>query len=294
MQAATKSLTKFIPALFVFLWSTGFISAVFALPYIEPFYLLFLRIVMTVGVFGLLLWWYKAPLLRGEQLKHQTVVGLLIHGAYLGGVFSAVQFGMPAGVIALLVSMQPLLTALLLMKSASINVKQWLGLSLGFGGVLLVLVGKGALADFTLNWQMITAALVALGGITVGSLYQKRYSSSVNLLSASFVQYIATAVLMALLTFSFETQAVDWQLPLILTLAWLVLGMSVLAILLLLYMIKHGASEKVASYFYLVPGITAIQAWLYFDEQFPPLAILGLLLSLVGVYLTVKTAPTSD
>ncbi|WP_435276256.1 DMT family transporter [Psychrobium sp. nBUS_13] len=288
MSPSANPWTKFIPAIFVFLWSTGFIGAKFALPYIEPFYLLFLRLALTVVVFGLLMWWYKAPWMSKRQFGHQAVSGLLIHGAYLGGVFSAVAYSMPAGVIALLVSIQPLLTALILFRTKPIKTLQWLGLALGFIGVVVVLFSKGAIADFTFNWPMMIGALVALLGITIGSLYQKRFGQGVNLLSASTAQYIVTALLMAVLTYSFEHQQVDWQWPLIASLLWLVFGMSVLAILLLLYMIKNGASEKVASYFYLVPGITAIQAWLYFDEQFPPLAIGGMLLSLLGVYLTVK------
>jgi drug/metabolite transporter (DMT)-like permease len=278
-----------IPVLFVFLWSTGFIGAKYALPYIEPFYLLFIRMSLTVVVFMGLMWWFKAPKLSINQLKHQVVSGLLIHGAYLGGVFAAIKWQMPAGITALLVSLQPLLTALLLIKKASISLRQWIGLLLGFMGVAIVLYSRGALPDFTLTWPMLAAVLVSLLGITLGSLYQKRFSSHVNLLSASTVQYAATAILMALLTFTFEQQQVNWQWPLIASLIWLVFGLSVTAILLLLHMIKQGASEKVASYFYLVPGVTAIQAWLLFDEQLPILAIGGLLLSLIGVYLTVRS-----
>ena len=290
MDNVSNKWTQLIPVIFVFLWSTGYIGAKFALPFIDPFYLLFLRITLTTLVFGLLMWWFKAPWLSQRQFVHQGVSGLLIHGTYLAGVFSAVNAGMPAGVIALLVSLQPLLTALLLCYKTPITLKQWIGLALGLSGVIVVLLSKGALTDFEPTIAMLAAAFIALLGICVGSLYQKRHSANVNLLSASTAQYMVTAVLMAILTFTFEEQVVDWQIPLIASFLWLVFGLSVLAILLLLHMIKNGAAEKVASYFYLVPGVTAIQAWLYFDEQFPILAIAGILLSLIGVYLTIKPA----
>jgi len=284
----TPRLTQFIPVIFVFLWSTGFIATKFSLPYIEPFYLSFVRMIITVAVFLGLMVWFKAPILTMTQSKHQVISGLLIHGAYLGGVCAAIKWQMPAGITALLVSLQPLLTALLLMNKTVISLKQWLGFILGFAGVALVLYGRGVLPDFTLTWPMCVAVLISLLGITFGSLYQKRFGGDVNLLSASTTQYAATLVLMAILTFSFEQQVIDFQWQLAAGILWLVFGLSVTAILLLLHMINLGASEKVASYFYLVPGVTAIQAWMLFDEQLPLIAITGVLLSLVGVYLAVK------
>jgi len=286
--ANTPRLTQFIPIVFVFLWSTGFIASKFALPYIEPFYMSFIRMIITVIVFLGLMAWFKAPKLTMTQFKHQIVSGLLIHGAYLGGVSAAIKWQMPAGITALLVSLQPLLTALLLMNKTAISSKQWFGLLSGFAGVALVLYGRGALPDFTLTWPMCIAVLISLLGITFGSLYQKRFGGDVNLLSASTTQYAATLVLMAILTFSFEHQVIDFQWQLVAGVLWLVFGLSVSAILLLLHMINQGASEKVASYFYLVPGVTAIQAWILFDEQLPLIAIVGVLLSLVGVYLAVR------
>ncbi|NRA61205.1 MAG: DMT family transporter, partial [Psychrobium sp.] len=225
-----------------------------------------------------------------HEIKHQSISGLLIHGAYLGGVFAAIKWQMPAGITALLVSMQPLLTALITVYIHKKTPTFWqcCGLLLGFVGVILVLYSKSADDDLTLNWQMITAAVVALFGITLGSLYQKRFSGQVNLVSASVVQYCATAVLMGLITFSVEQQVVDWQWPLIGALLWLVFGLSVSAILLLLFMIKQGESAKVAAYFYLVPGVTAIEAWILFDETLPMLAIGGVLISVIGVYLTIR------
>lgn len=288
MTNSDNKWTYCIPAIFVFLWSTGFIGAKFSLPYIEPFYLLFIRVSLTSIIFALLMWWYGTRWLTGRQFFHQSVSGLLMHGAYSGGVFAAVYLGMPAGVIALLVSLQPVLTALVLCVKKPITLKQFAGLVLGFVGVVLVLFSKKSLPNFELTWQMLLAALAALLGITFGSLYQKRYGEGVSLLSASTVQYLMTALLMGGVSLMLENQVVVWTTPLLMSILWLVLGVSVLAVFLLLYMMTNGAAEKVTSYFYLVPGVTAIQAWLFFDEQFPLLAIGGVLLSLAGVYLAIK------
>ncbi|NRA56338.1 MAG: DMT family transporter [Gammaproteobacteria bacterium] len=279
-----------VPVIFVLLWSTGFIGAKFALPYIEPFNLLFIRMLMTIAVFALLLLWFKVPMPPLHLIKHQVVAGLLIHGGYLGGVFAAIKWQMPAGVTALLVSMQPLLTALISLGlyRQRLSKLQCLGLALGFAGVVLVLSSKQHDGDLVLTWPMMLAATVALFGITIGSLYQKRFGGGVNLLAASFIQFSATTVLMAVLTYSFETQEVDWQWPLIATLMWLVFGLSVAAVLLLLFMINEGESAKVAAYFYLVPGVTAVEAWLLFDETLSLIAVAGVAISVIGVYFTIK------
>lgn len=282
--------TRLVPIFFVFLWSTGFIGAKYSLPYIETFNLLFIRMLGTILVFALLMFLLKIPLPARHLVKHQVISGLLIHGAYLGGVFAAIKWQMPVGLTALLVSMQPLLTALITVtvNKQSLRRNQWIGLGLGLFGVVLVLATKEQAEDFTLSWPMILATVIALLGITIGSVYQKRFAGEINLLAASFIQYIATTVLMAGLTFAFESQAVDWQWPLVAGLLWLIFGISVAAILLLLFMIQQGESAKVAAYFYLVPGLTAFEAWLLFDETLSPLAILGVVLSIYGVYLTIK------
>jgi len=288
---SNKKWMALIPVIFVFLWSTGVIAAKFGLPYIEPFYLLFIRMLFTVIIFLGLMWWFKAPKLTITQTKHQIVTGILLHSCYLGGLYLAVKLQMPAGISGLLVSLQPLLTVLFLMNKISITKQQWFGILLGLLGVAIVLYGRGLLPGFILTLPMLLAISMALLGITLGSLYQKRFSSEVNLLSASTTQYVVTLILMGGLTLLFENHTVDWQWTLIGSILWQVLALSVLAILLLLHMIRNGAAEKVASYFYLVPGVTALQAWLFFEEQFPLIAIAGFTLSLIGVYFTVKPQP---
>lgn len=296
MNINLSKLTRFVPVFFVFLWSTGFIGAKYSLPYIETFNLLFIRMLATIAVFSLLMILFKIKLPPRSHIKHQVISGLLIHGAYLGGVFAAIKWQMPAGLTALLVSMQPLLTALLTItiSKQSLRLHQWFGLFIGLFGVILVLLSKEQAQNYQLSWPMIAATMTALFGITLGSIYQKRYGGETNLLAASLIQYIATAILMGVLTFSFETQTIDWKFPLIAGLLWLIFGISVVAILLLLFMIKQGESAKVSAYFYLVPGLTAIEAWILFDETLSLLAIAGVGLSIFGVYLTIKQSNVSS
>ena len=290
-----NALIRFIPFIFVFLWSTGFIAAKYALPYIEPFYLLFIRMVLTIAVFLLLTVLFKAPALSIQQAGHQMVTGFLVHGAYLGGVFAAIKWGMPAGITAIIVGVQPILTAFLgwCWFRAVLRPKQWLGLGLGFAGVTCVLLSTGQQAHVQLNWPAILAAISALFGISIGTIYQKRFGRMVNLLTGSVWQYISVALLMAMLAWTFESRTVVWDPQLILALSWLVVALSVTAILLLMYMIREGETAKVASYFYLVPPVASIEAWLLFDESLTLLSIGAILTTVVGVWLVIKQADES-
>ena len=283
-------LIALVPLLFVLLWSTGFIGAKYALPYIEPFNVLFYRMLLNLAAFALLIRLFNAKPLTLSQKGHQLVVGLLIHAGYLGGVFAAIKLDMPAGLTALIVGLQPLLTALITWGSGKEQLRnlQWFGLVLGIVGITIVLDGNGRLGFSTIDPWALLAVFVALFAISLGTLYQKHFDAGTDLLSGSFYQYLATTMVMGLLTWQFETGEVDWQLPLILSLAWLVLGLSVSAILLLLFMIREGESSKVASYFYLVPPTTALEAWLLFDEQFTLETLLGVGITVLGVYLVLK------
>lgn len=284
------AMQRYIPLMFVLLWSTGFIGARFGLPYIEPFNFLFIRMLITLAVFLGLVLVLRATWPGPVQAFHQMVVGSLVHAAYLGGVFAAINWQMPAGIASLIVGLQPLLTALLAWAvwRERLLPLQWLGLMLGLAGVALVLAGGNRLGQFELNGAAMIAVLIALVSISVGTLYQKRFGKGVNLLTGSFYQYLATALWMGLLAFAFETRSVDWQPQLIGALAWLVLGLSVSAILLLMLMIREGEASKVASYFYLVPPVTAIEAWLLFDEQLGVQALIGIAVTVTGVYLVLR------
>jgi drug/metabolite transporter (DMT)-like permease len=283
-------LIAFVPLLFVLLWSTGFIGAKYGLPYIEPFNFLFYRMIVNLLVFALLIKLLNAKSLTSKQKLHQMVVGLLVHAGYLGGVFSAIKLNMPAGIAALLVGLQPLLTALLVWVSGreSLRTIQWAGLFLGLCGIALVLHGNGQLGFFEFNLWAFVAILIALFSISIGTLYQKQFGGDADLLTGAFFQYLSVALVMGLLAWLFETREVDWQLPFVLSLAWLVLGLSVAATLLLMFMIREGESSRVAAYFYLVPVATAIEAWLLFGERFSLEAIIGIVITVLGVYLVVK------
>jgi len=281
---------KAIPLLFVLLWSTGFIAAKYALPFIEPFYLLFIRMTLTVLVFTALCFLFKAGLPKISQALHQLVSGALVHGAYLGGVFAAIKWGMPAGIAALIVGIQPVLTAFLgrFFFGTRLSAAQWLGLVLGFCGITAVLLSTGQQETVNLTWYAVAAAVTALLGISLGTIYQKKFGKNVNLLSGSVFQYISAALLMGLLTLSFESRIVVWDIQLLLALAWLIFGLSVCAILLLMYMIREGETAKVASYFYLVPPVAGIEAWILFDEALTLLGITGVIVAVTGVYLIIR------
>ncbi|PVZ71817.1 DMT family transporter [Pelagibaculum spongiae] len=290
--ALRQQLTQWIPLVFVLLWSTGFIGGKYALPYIEPFYLLFIRMLITLLVFGALISHFKPSWPTFRQAGHQLLVGSLVHAGYLGGVYAAIKWQMPAGIVSLLVGLQPLLTAVIawFVISERLSIRQWTGLLLGLAGVVMVLLQGQAVGDFQLSPASMIAAAVALVSISIGTLYQKKFGQGVDLLTGTFYQYVATVFWMGLLTWQFEDQLIIWQPQLIIGMLWLVFGVSVAAILLLMLMIRQGAASSVASYFYLVPPVTAIESWLLFDESLSAGALAGMVLAVTGVYLMVKKA----
>ncbi|NVD08887.1 DMT family transporter [Vibrio sp. JPW-9-11-11] len=283
-------LIRLIPFVFVVLWASGFVGARFGLEYAEPATLLSMRMAANVGLFAVLIVLLRRRMPRGRTLFHCAVVGVLIHGFYLGGTYIAIDLGMPSGLASLLVGLQPIVTVLLLVGFAKQTFKpsQWLGLVLGFVGISLVLLGK-------LDWQSeqhrflaVTVCLMSLIGITLGTLYQKKYCPGVDMIGGAIVQYFAAGLLFIPYALSFETMEVEWNPALIWTLIWLVVVLSCVAILLLLYMVEHGAASNVASVFYLVPPTTALQAWLMFGETFDQLGLLGFACAAGAVYLVAK------
>ncbi|WP_261841037.1 DMT family transporter [Aliamphritea ceti] len=281
----------FVPWMFVLLWSTGFVGAKYALPFIEPFYLLFLRMLFTLVVFAGLCFMFKPRWPAPVEAGHQMVTGFLVHGCYLGGVFAAIKLGMPAGITAIFVGLQPLLTALLSWRwfGQKLLSVQWLGMALGLLGVsVVILSGQQGGANLNVGLGAFVAVGCALIAISVGTLYQKQFGGSVDLLAGSVYQYISTAIFMGLLAFLFEERVVQWTPTLWLAMAWLVFGLSVAAILLLMLMIREGESARVASFFYLVPPAAAIEAWLLFDEQLSLLQLAAIGVTVFGVYLVLR------
>ena len=283
-----------MPAIFVLLWSTGFIGAKFGLPYAEPFTFLFIRFVLTLLLLIPLALLMRIPWPTSPRLwTHIAISGFLVHGAYLGGVFYGIYLGMPAGLAALLVGLQPLLTAAFAgpLLGEKLTRLQWVGLSLGLIGICLVLGSKLEIGESLFDGFGISALLcvtAALMGISLGTLYQKRYCTSMPLLSGAVIQYLAAGGLLGSGALLFETRQVEWSSTFILTLAWLVLILSIAAILLLMALIKKGEASRVASLFYLVPPVTALQAWWLFDERLPLLGLAGMVIAITGVVMVIR------
>ncbi|MEE9309872.1 MAG: DMT family transporter [Cocleimonas sp.] len=269
-------MTRFIPFIFVLLWSTGFVGAKFGLPYAEPFTFLMWRMVFVVPLFLLLVVILRRKKISLFDASIQGLIGLLIHGVYLGGVFAAIDANMPTGLTALIVSLNPLLLAVFsgMVLNTTINKREWFGLSLGFSGVVIVLYGASSW-EGTITTKGIIWLIVALPAIVAGTLLQKRYAQNVDIITGSSYQYGAALLLFALLSFTTEVGIVDWNITFVATLAWLIIVLSVIAILLLLYMIRHGEATRVASYFYLVPPFAAFHGWLLFDEQWSWMTVAG-------------------
>lgn len=281
-------LKKLIPFLFVLLWSTGFIGAKYGLPYAATGDFLSIRTMANIAVFVLLIVILKQPKLTVKQISHAMVTGLLIHGAYLGGVFGAIEYGIPAGLTAIIVGLQPLFTAMLavFIFKEKVNHWQWLALILGMSGLILVVSASLAITHVSKNALLL--AFIALLGITFGTLYQKRFCQNQPLLPSVCWQYVASLLIFLPIVFVNDTQPITWNIEFILCLAWLVLALSVTAILLLMYMVERGDSSKVTAYFYLVPPATALEAWLLFDEQLALSSILGMVLCAISVYVVNK------
>lgn len=282
--------TRFVPLLFVVLWSTGFIASKYALPFIEPFYLLFIRMLLTLAVFAVLCTAFKVQWPTFRQGRQQMVAGFLLHACYLGGVFAAIKWQLPAGITAIIVGLQPLLTALLARQflGQQLRALQWLGLALGLTGMSLVLLDAQHINTAEFRSEAIAAALIALVSISIGTLYQKHVGKGVDLLAGAVYQYSATAIATGLLAFTFEERIIEWNLQLILALGWLVFGLSIAAILLLMLMIREGESAKVASYFYLVPPLTVLETWILFNEELSLIQITAIGITVTGVYLVLK------
>jgi drug/metabolite transporter (DMT)-like permease len=278
-------LAKFAPFLFVLLWSTGFLGAKLGLPHAAPLAFLLIRYLLVLALMGVLALAWRAPWPRdGRQWFHIGVSGLLVHALYLGGVFVAIGQGLPAGVTALVVGMQPLLTATLAgrLLGETVLPRQWAGLGLGFIGVALVVANKlGTGFAPAALWP----ALAALLGITAGTLYQKRFCPHFDWRTGSVAQFLPSALVTGAVVFASDSYRIAWTGEFVFALGWLVLVLSVGAISLLNWLIRHGSAVNVASLFYLTPPTTALLAWLLFGETLAGPALAGMALAVWGVYL---------
>ena len=276
-----------MPAVFVAIWSTGFVVARFAMPHAPPMKFLALRYLLSVLVFGLWITWSRArwPSSRPQWL-HLAVVGVLMQAGYLGGVWSAVKMGMGAGLVALLVGLQPVLTAVWLSsRGGDISVRQWVGLLMGFVGLALVVWQK--LGHGEIGAPHLLLAILALASITIGTLYQKRFLSPCDVRTASWVQLSAAFVVTLPLSL-LEQDAMDWHPQLIGALIWSVLILTLGGSSLLYLLIQRGAAAEVTSLMYLVPPTTAMMAWLLFAEPITPATVAGTLITAMAVALVVR------
>lgn len=287
-------LARAMPGVFVLIWSTGFIVARYGMPHAPPMKFLLLRYLFSVACF--LVWALAAragwPRSR-RQAGHLAITGIFMHAGYLGGVWAAVKLGMGAGLAALLVGLQPVLTAIWVStQGGQVARRQWGGLALGLAGLLLVVwqkLGHGEVHPLNLAY-----ALIALASITAGTLYQKRFVQPCDVRTANLVQ-LAAAFIVTLPLALLETEAIRWTLPdgslsgeLIGALAWSVLGLTLGGSSLLYLLIQRGAATTVSSLMYLVPPTTAVMAWALFGEPITPLIVMGVALTAVGVSLVVR------
>ncbi|GAB4062055.1 DMT family transporter [Uliginosibacterium sediminicola] len=283
-------LERLLAPLFVFLWSTGFIGAKLGLPYAGPLSFLLTRYALVVVLMLAAALIFRAPWPRDRRaVLHIAVAGVLIQATYLGGVFMSIKAGLPAALSALVVGLQPVITALASgwLLGERVTRQQWLGLLLGFCGVALV-VTHSRTPGLGGNWPMLALlpAIVALAGITLGTLYQKRFCPSFDLRSGAVIQFGASAVLTLAVALAIEPMHIEWSGPFIFALGWNVIMLSVVAISLLNVLIRRGRAVKVTSLFYLTPPTTALLAWLMFDETLQALALLGMALAAFGVWLS--------
>ncbi|GAA4521754.1 DMT family transporter [Chelativorans composti] len=289
-----QNLVRTIPAVFVVLWSTGFIGARYAMPWAEPFTFLSVRIVLSIALLLLLVPLFKAKRLPPVTALHAAIAGMLMHGVYLGGVFWAVRRGLPAGLAGLVVGLQPLLTALMASAFAGERVdrKVWLGLFIGFAGVAIVLSPKLGDISSGVTVETVSAGLAAVVAMALGTVWQKRFVANADLLTGTIWQYVGGLTLALPISLLFETREYILTGELVFAMAWLVIVLSVAAILLLMILIRAGEVSRVASLFYLVPAVTALMAWLLFNETLTPVQIVGMAITTFGVALaTVQRRP---
>jgi drug/metabolite transporter (DMT)-like permease len=276
-----------MPAVFVLIWSTGFIVARYGMPHAPPMKFLAMRYILSVAAFALWAWLARAAFPRNRgQLLHLGVTGLLMHAGYLGGVWAAVKAGMGAGLAALLVGLQPVLTAFWVSaRGAEVSARQWLGLALGLGGLVLVVWQKLGLGE--VNGLNLLLALGALVSITTGTLYQKRFVQTSDVRAANLVQ-LAAAFVVTLPLALIEREPMGWNAQLAGAMAWSVLALTLGGSSLLYLLIQRGAATSVTSLLYLVPPTTAVMAWVLFGEPVTALAVAGMALAAVGVSLVVR------
>lgn len=286
-----KNWLRAMPWVFVLIWSTGFIVARYGMPYAPPMRFLWLRFLISIVCF---LVWVRMSKVAWPQNRaqwfHIGMTGVFMHVGYLGGVWEAVKAGMGSGLTALIVGLQPILTALWVSgRGARVSKRQWAGLALGFGGLTLVVLHKLGAGEANV-WNL-SLTVLALVSITVGTLYQKHFVQPCDVRTANTVQLMAAFLVVTPLA-AMETEAMVWTGELIGAMAWSVLAVTLGGSSLLFMLIQRGAATAVTSLLYLVPPTTALMAWLLFNEPVTTYTLIGTALAAWGVSWVVRTPPS--
>ncbi len=279
-------LDRLAPPLFIFIWATGYVVAKLAAPWADPLTFLCWRYAGVVALMAALAVAARAPWPQRHALAHLAVAGVLIQAVYLAGVWVAIRRGLPAGTAALIVNLQPVLVAALApVVGERVAPRQWLGVALGLAGVVLVIWHKLALSGgMALPVALCVAALL---GITGGTLYQKRFVPQFDLRTGQVVQFAASLAVTLPAAWLLEPMHIEWNAPVLAALAWSVLVLTAGGISLMFYMLRHGRVTAVSSTMYLVPSVTSVMAWALFGETLGAQALVGMGVTLLGVYLVV-------
>ncbi|WP_022729527.1 DMT family transporter [Fodinicurvata sediminis] len=294
-MSSSSLFVRLMPGLFVVLWATGFIGAKLGLPYAESQTFLALRFALVTLLVVPLAFVMKAQWPRDpRQVAHAAVVGVVVHSLYLGAVFASIEQGLPAGLSALIVCLQPILTATVVgpLLGETVRPRQVLGLVLGLLGVVMVLSGRMDLAVGAALFEgfgipAVLLSVLALLAITFGVVYQKRFCTDLDLWAGAAIQYTAATFASGVVALAFEDNHVTWSGEFLFALGWLVLVLSIGAVSLLMLLIRLGEAGRTASLFYLVPPVTGTIAWILFDETLGPVALAGMLVAALGVALVV-------
>jgi drug/metabolite transporter (DMT)-like permease len=279
--------TKLIPITFVLLWATGFISARYAMPHAEPFGFLALRFAIAGGILTMFGLATQRPFPKQKKIMNAMFAGTLIHGAYLSCIFWAIRNGLPAGMYALIIGLQPILTTLLAGQflGSTTGWRHWSGLGLGLVGVLMVLWPKLGIPTAGFNAATITASFAAVVFISAGTIWQKRVDTGLDLITGTAWQYAGAVLLTGALSLTYESQSFDNSAELWFAMAWAVGVLSIGAIGLLMVLIRDGAINSIAALFYLVPAVTAIMANILFGEQLHGIQLVGMALVAGAVWI---------
>jgi drug/metabolite transporter (DMT)-like permease len=272
------------PAIFVVLWSTGFVATKYVLNSAEPLTYLSIRMACVVGLMAIIAVIAQPKWPDRAGIGHSIVAGLLVHGFYLGGTALAISHSIPAGLSALIPGLQPILTSTLANRwlGERVTPLQWTGLLLGLGGVVLILHNRPMSGEAGWGWL---ASAVSLVSITLGTLYQRRYCNAIDWRAGNLVQYIAVTIFFGLGAWLFENNAVHWTTEFVLALSWLAVVLSIGSIGLLYWLIRGSAATSVASLFYLVPGVTSLMAYVLFGEKLDAVAMTGMTACAAAVFL---------